>query len=76
MFPSQFAPILFNFFLSIFMPCFVSGIVTYSAIGLIEGFFETWMIAWLRSSIVAFPVILIVAPLTRKLVDKLTSEAT
>ena len=76
MFPSQYAPILFSFFLSIFMPCFVSGIATYSAIGLIEGFFETWMISWLRSSIVAFPVILIVAPLTRKLVDKLTSEAT
>ena len=76
MFPSQYAPILFCFFLSIFMPFVVSGIATYSAIDLIEGFFETWMISWLRSSIVAFPVMLIVSPLTRKLVDKLTSEAT
>ena len=75
MFPSQFAPILFNFFLSIFMPCFVSGIATYTAIGLSEGFLETWTVAWLRSSIVVFPVILIVAPLTQKFVDKLTSEA-
>ena len=76
MFPSQYAPFLFSFFLSIFMPFVISGIATYSAIGLIEGSFETWMISWLRSSIVAFPVMLIVSPLTRKLVDKLTSEAT
>ena len=76
MFPGQYAPILFSFFLSIFMPFVVSGVATYSAIGLIEGSFETWMISWLRSSIVAFPVLLIVSPLTRKLVDKLTSEAT
>ena len=76
MFPKRFAPFLFNFLLSIFMPCFVSGIATYTAISLSEGFLETWMVAWLRSSIVAFPVVLIVAPLTRKLVDKLTSEAT
>ena len=58
------------------MPFFVSGVATYSAIGLIEGFFETWMIAWFRSSIVALPVILIVAPLTRKLVNKLTLDGT
>ena len=76
MFPSRFSSILFSFFLSIFMPFVVSGVATYSAIGLIEGSFETWMISWLRSSIVAFPVMLIVSPLTRKLVDKLTSEAT
>ena len=76
MFPSQYAPFLFSFFLSIFMPFVISGVATYSAIGPIQGFFETWMISWLRSSIVAFPVMLIVGPLTRKLVDKLTSEAT
>jgi len=38
---------------------------------LIDGFFSLWMTAWLKSWIVAFPTILVVAPLTRRLVGKL-----
>ena len=32
-----------------FMPFVISGVATYSAIGPIQGFFETWMISLLRS---------------------------
>jgi hypothetical protein len=42
-----------------------------NTIGLIDGFFNLWMTAWLKSWIIAFPTILVVAPLTRHLVGKI-----
>jgi hypothetical protein len=74
MIPAKFASILFSFFLSIMMSCLVSGIATYNAVGLVDGFFHFWMIAWLKSWLAAFPAILVIAPLTRKLVGKLTKN--
>jgi hypothetical protein len=75
MLPAKFAPILFSFILSIMMLCVVSGIATYNVFGLLDGFFNFWMMAWLKSWLVAFPSILVVAPLTRRLVGKLTKNA-
>jgi len=75
MLPAKFAPILFSFILSIMMSCVVSGIATYNVLGLLDGFFNFWMMAWLKSWLVAFPSILVVAPLTRRLVGKLTKNA-
>ena len=56
------------------MSCVVSAVSVVNTIGLIDGFFSLWMTAWLKSWIVAFPTILIVAPLTRRLVDKLVRK--
>ena len=72
MFPAKFAHILFSLILSIMMSCIVSGIATYSAVGLIDHFFLSWMISWGKSWVVAFPAILIVAPIARKFVNKIT----
>jgi hypothetical protein len=74
MIPAKFASILFSFFLSIMMSSIVSGIATYNAVGLGDSFFNFWMMAWLKSWLVAFPAILVIAPLTRKLVGKLTKN--
>jgi hypothetical protein len=52
------------------MSCVVSAVSVFNTIGLIDGFFSLWMTAWLKSWIVAFPTILVVAPLTRRLVGK------
>ena len=53
------------------MSCVVSAVSVFNTIGLIDGFFSLWMTAWLKSWIVAFPTILVVAPLTLHLVSKL-----
>ena len=74
MISSRFTPILFILILSIIMSCVVSGISTFSTISVMGGFFESWMVAWGRSWVVAFPTMLIVAPLTRKLVEKITTS--
>lgn len=72
MFPARFAPVLFGLILSGLMSCMVSGIATTRALGLVDGFFGQWMSSWTLSWAVAFPVVLFVAPITRRIVAVLT----
>jgi hypothetical protein len=72
MFPARFAPVLFGFILSGLMSLVVSGIATFRALGLQPGFPGDWAASWLFSWAVAFPTVLVVAPLTRRLVAWLT----
>ena len=72
MIPAKFAPLLFSFFLSIIMACVVSGVATLNAAGLSDDFAALWAAAWYKSWIVAFPTILVVAPLTRRFVARVT----
>jgi hypothetical protein len=53
------------------MSLVVSGIATLRNAGLVEGVLSPWFGAWLRSWLIAFPVVLIVAPVTRRLVSLL-----
>ncbi len=74
MIPARFAPILFGFILSGLMSFIVSGISTLRAVGLAEGFVGLWISGWWPSFLVAFPVVLIVAPMTRRLVAVLVRQ--
>ncbi len=74
MFPKKFAPALFGLILSGLMSLLVSGISTYRAAGLHDGYVGLWTGAWLTAWLVAFPVVLIVAPLARKAVSALVEE--
>ena len=79
MIPTKYSQLTFGFFLSIFMSCAVSGVSGVSVLnttGLIDGFLNLWMTAWFKSWIVAFPTVLVVAPLTRRLVGKLVADTT
>ena len=66
--PARYAPILFGFVLSALMSLLVSGIATFRNFGLLDGFFGLWISAWLPSWLIAFPVVLVVAPVARRLV--------
>ena len=68
---ARFAPILFGFVLSALMSFVVSGIATFRNAGLADGFFNLWVGAWLPSWLVAFPVVLVVAPIARRFVGLL-----
>ena len=61
----KYAPILFGLLLSGFMSLIVSGVSTLGALGWSEGFFGAWMGNWAASWAVAFPTVLVVAPLVR-----------
>jgi Protein of unknown function (DUF2798) len=69
--PARFAPILFGFVLSALMSFLVSGVATFRNAGPVDGFFCIWINAWLPSWLIAFPVVLVVAPIARRLVSVL-----
>ena len=74
MIPARYAPILFGFLLSGMMSCLVSGLSTLRAIGWGSAFAGTWMGNWAVSWATAFPVVLVVAPITRRIVVRLTAR--
>jgi Protein of unknown function (DUF2798) len=73
MIPARFAPVLFGLVLSGSMSLIVSGIATARATGVAGDFLMRWIVGgWLPSWAVAFPAVLVMAPLTRRLVAALT----
>jgi hypothetical protein len=72
--PKKYAPMLFGLILSGLMSLLVSGISTFRALGLAPGFVHLWTGAWLTAWLFAFPVVLLVAPVARRAVDRLTAE--
>ena len=60
-------PLVFGLILSGLMSCLVSGIATLRALGPVAGFLGLWLQAWLGSWLVAFPTVLMAAPLARQM---------
>tara|TARA_Y100000815_G_scaffold111290_1_gene99918 strand:+ start:1915 stop:2142 length:228 start_codon:yes stop_codon:yes gene_type:complete len=69
MIPQKYSPLLFAMILSGVMSLLVSGISTLRAAGLEQGFAGLWMMSWLTAWLFAFPIVLVVAPLTRRVVQ-------
>ena len=69
--PARFAPALFGFILYGLMSLAVSGIAILRNAGLVDCIFGLWVNAWLPSRIFAFPVVLVVAPITRRMLGML-----
>jgi hypothetical protein len=67
----RFEHVVFSLLLSGMMSLIVSGISTVLAKGFTSGLIQQWLMAWLPSWAIAFPAILVVAPLVRRLVHKL-----
>jgi len=66
--PARYNAIALPFVLSLLMSCIVSGISTIRILGVGPDFFMSWMGAWAWSWIVAFPAILVVLPIARRIV--------
>jgi hypothetical protein len=71
MIPARFAPVVFGLILSGLMSLIVSGIATFRTVGPEAQFLGLWFGAWLASWLVAFPTVLVIAPMTRRLMAKL-----
>lgn len=65
--PSKYAAFVMPFFLSILMTCVVSLISTLRSVGFIDNFPYVWLNAWCISWIVAFPTLLLLLPIVKKL---------
>ncbi|MDI1239055.1 MAG: DUF2798 domain-containing protein [Polaromonas sp.] len=76
MIPRKFEPILFGFLLSGLMSLLVAGISTLRAAGLGPGFLSLWAGSWLTAWLFAFPAVLLVSPVARRIVRSLLSRDT
>lgn len=68
---ARFEHLLFALLLSGLMSLLVSGVATWNAIGLVDDFNAKWRAAWLGSWAVAFPAVMVIAPLVRRIVSRL-----
>jgi len=66
--PGRLHPVALPFVLTFLMTNVVSGVSTWRAVGLVPDFLYLWMSAWGLSWVVAFPVVLVVLPLSRRIV--------
>jgi hypothetical protein len=79
--PKRFAPLLFPLLLSGFMTLLITGISMMRVLGidvLVKdpgNFLQIWMKAYVSSWLVAYPILLLVIPVVRRMVDWLTAEA-
>lgn len=74
MIPARFAPVLFGLILSGLMSCMVSGIATFRVLEAGTAFLPAWMTSWAFSWAVAFPTVLVVAPIARGIVARLVRK--
>lgn len=73
--PRRFESIAFGFLLSGFMSFLVSGLTTALAIGAGADFPSIWITSWISSWAVAFPSVLIVAPIVRKILGLIVKSS-
>jgi len=66
--PARYESIVMPFVLSVVMTFVVSGISTLKSLGATQAFLDTWPAAWAISWLVAFPTLLAVLPLVRRIV--------
>ena len=66
--PARYATIVLPLFLSLLMTFVISGVSTLMSLGPTRAFVTTWPAAWALSWVVAFPTLIVLLPLVRRLV--------
>lgn len=72
--PPAFAPYLFGGLLSFIMVAVVSAMVLLINQGFQTDFFNRWFMSFISTWPIAFPTVLVVAPIVRKLVAKMVRQ--
>ena len=66
--PARYGEVVMPFILSVLMTFVVSGIATLKALGASPEMLSVWPVSWGLSWLVAFPTLLVILPLVRRLV--------
>lgn len=72
--PARFTPIVFAFVMAMLMAFIMSGILTLVNLGPVAGFFSKWMHAFPIAWACAFPSVMLVSPIVRRLVAMLVES--
>ena len=75
MIPKRYEFLLFALLMSSFMTFIMSGVVSYINMGLVDNFLKIWSVAYVNAFIVAFPSVMVVVPMVRKLVTKIIKQS-
>lgn len=70
--PARYSNLLFGGLLSFIMVSIISGVVLLSTQGLSPDFLSDWLKGFATTWPIAFPTVLVVAPLVRRVVAKCT----
>lgn len=70
--PKKYSPLLFALCMSLLFPFVVTFFIVLLNTGFDAHFFYRWMKSYVVTIVIAFPTILLVAPLIRKFVDSIT----
>jgi len=74
MIPRKFQSIVFAFFMGLLMSCLMSFVVTTFNVGMVENLITIWLEAWGVAFSVAFPTIIVVAPIVRRLSETVLAD--
>ena len=74
--PARYAAVVMPLTLSVLMTFVVSAIATLKSLGPTQAFIATWPAAWAISWLVAFPTLLAVLPLVRRIVGLIVAPPT
>ena len=70
----KYQPIVFAFFMALLMSGFMSLVVSTVNVGFADNLFFIWLKAWSVAFSVAFPTIIVVAPIVRRLSEAVLAE--
>ena len=70
----RFAPVVFALFMSFFMSGIMSLVVTTINIGLVDDLILRWLNSWPMTFDIAFPTIMVVAPMVKRIVGRLIMQ--
>ncbi|MGF1650144.1 MAG: DUF2798 domain-containing protein [Hyphomicrobiaceae bacterium] len=71
--PRATEPFVFGLLLSGLMSLITTGIATLYALGFVENLVSVWMTSWLAAWAIAFPSVLIIAPLVRRMTARIVA---
>lgn len=65
---------VFAFIMGLVMSFIMSGALVFINLGLVDKFFEIWLISWGKAFVLAYPCIIVVAPIAGKITAKICSK--
>ena len=73
MIPKRFTGQVFSFFMALLMSGIMSFVISAFNVGWVDGIALIWLRAWALAFAVAFPTIILITPVVRKLVAMVVS---
>ena len=71
MFNPKYRTVVFAFLMALLMSGFMSFVISLFNVGMVDNIITIWLKAWVFAFSIAFPTVILVAPLVHKLTDKI-----